>query len=132
MKSYFFNNSWLGTCHWSEAKHLIEEKLQRKLKEHEITILSLSLCFGPMPILNEKQQEIAVKKLWPEGNPLGFAISPEEVETVIFEILSEEYKDLLRFKYHCDRVNLFTLALDSDKPATINAVRKAALDVLDF
>ena len=37
--------------HWSGAKDHMEKKLRRKLSDTELSILSLSLAYGPVPVL---------------------------------------------------------------------------------
>lgn len=69
-------NGWteddlLPTGHWSETKSAMECHFLRRLTPREITCLSLSRAFGPMPALTDAQAVHLVDQLWPRGNQSG-------------------------------------------------------------
>ncbi len=54
--------------HWSATMGAMKEDLGRGLTDEEITVLSLSRCYGPTPSL---QDHALMGQLWPSGNPKG-------------------------------------------------------------
>lgn len=57
--------------HWSATLDVMREELGRDLTDVEITCLSLSRCYGPLPCIEEKDYQAVWLHLWPEGNPRG-------------------------------------------------------------
>jgi hypothetical protein len=62
------------TNHWSGTLDEIREHLGRELTEAEVTVLSLSRCFGPCPALQDKDTAVIMGRLWPEGNNCGLRL----------------------------------------------------------
>lgn len=65
--------------HWTGAKDALERSIGRRLTAEEITVLSLSLCFGPTPALSDEERMAALAELWPTGNPCGHFLRPWEL-----------------------------------------------------
>lgn len=55
--------------HWSETKDAMEEELEGFLDSYQITLLSLSRLFGPMPEVDEEEHEHLLSFLRKE-NPI--------------------------------------------------------------
>ncbi len=58
-----------GDNNWSETKAEMELDLGRPLNDEEVTLLSLSRAFGPIPSF--KNGVDPTSRLWPKGNPSG-------------------------------------------------------------
>jgi len=63
--------------HWTGALDELKKKIS--VGDPEVTLLSLSLNYGPTPLLSKDVAEAAFKKLWPKGNPKGWALDPKKV-----------------------------------------------------
>ena len=57
--------------HWSGTKEDMEVCLGRGLYDEEVTLLSLSRCFGPSPVLSDEEWKVLLEWLWPDGNRFG-------------------------------------------------------------
>lgn len=61
--------------HWSGTKAEMEAVLGRRLTPAEVTVLSLTRCFGPLPLIEGEWDNPTWKPLfhalWPEGNGSG-------------------------------------------------------------
>ncbi len=64
--------------HWSASKDVLQEKIKRKLTQEEITIFSLSLQYGPTPVLPSSINWLRVA-WWGEWNNTGGAWHPFHV-----------------------------------------------------
>lgn len=63
------SNSQSG--HWSSTLDEIKSAIDRRLTEEEITVFSLSRCYGPTPLLTEVDRDELLRYLWPQGNGSG-------------------------------------------------------------
>ena len=57
--------------HWSAGLECLEDKLGRSLTDSELTLYSLSLAYGPVPLLETEEVKTLYAYLWPEGNHRG-------------------------------------------------------------
>jgi len=57
--------------HWSGTLKEIKESLGRELTEPEVTVLSISRNFGPMPLLKDTEIQQISQFLFPKGNGSG-------------------------------------------------------------
>ncbi len=60
-----------GTNHWSGTYDVMREKLARPLTDEEVSVLSLSRAYGPLPSVPESVRQQLIDHLWPRGNPRG-------------------------------------------------------------
>ena len=65
--------------HWSGTKKEIEDFLERKMTEEEITVLSISRAYGPTPSLSDEEVIQMMDRLFPKGNPYGIAYEWKEL-----------------------------------------------------
>ena len=57
---------------WTGTLHQMQEDLGRKCTQGEVTALSLSRNFGPVPAIPDNDQEEVLFQCWPRGNPRGW------------------------------------------------------------
>lgn len=73
-------------CHWTASKASLVKKLKRQLDSAEISLLSLSVNYGPCPLLPDAvRDEFKLKRI--ERYPEKPVLSPKEV-LEICELLS--------------------------------------------
>jgi len=84
---YNYDNGWYSGDdeeghpvwnHWSAGLDRLKKELGRDLSDGELTAYSLSLCYGPLPVLDDQEAGMLYKEIWPDGNQRGFSLSPDK------------------------------------------------------
>ena len=89
--------------HWVATASAMEAKLGRPLNDAEVTLLSLSRGWGPLPWFNDWWKHPLVAKIWPEFNYQGVWYPWEEMEKILLylvEMAEFEESWLLADYYH--------------------------------
>ena len=71
------------TNHWSATLDTMVEHLGRKLTEAEVTLLSLSRAWGPMPAIDMAERQEVLEAIWPHGNSCGLRMSWEDLRDAL-------------------------------------------------
>jgi hypothetical protein len=84
--------------HWSGTLDEIKGKLNRNLTDEEMTLFSLSRCFGPTPSLSDEESKIIGRFIWPNGNNTGIRYDWDDLSEKLSEFISlsaEEQESLI-------------------------------------
>jgi hypothetical protein len=72
--------------HWSGTKEEMENFFRRQLSPEEVTVLSISRCWGPTPSLKEEEAIEILNFLWPEGNAAGQRLKWDDLSQKLLEL----------------------------------------------
>jgi len=71
--------------HWSGGLAEIK-KIKGNLTDAELTIYSMSLDYGPRPLLSEEEDVFLSNLLWPTGNNTGSSMAPGNIAKKLSEV----------------------------------------------
>lgn len=86
--------------HWSDTLDAMQAHDLRRLTEYELTCLSLSRAYGPVPVLTDSEASALVAALWPQGNATGQWLSWESLSDRLWHMACDEGTDACVLR-HC-------------------------------
>ena len=82
------NNHWSGT--WEEFKDYFGSRGLPESREMCLTLLSLSRCYGPTPLLGDSEAKDVMEYLWPKGNPCGLRLEWGALNAKLVEYINQK------------------------------------------